>query len=186
MRWLLLLAALIVGTSCVPGDQRGTTPRTSGDAALTKPGLGPPDQLHALFTDEELIFLLTQIGYDARPVIDGSITFELDHAQVMLFNQWGGDLQLYYVVTGGSWELFGINEWNRTRRLCRAYVDPDGDLVLEADLLALGGVTDRQVVSFVAIFDKAVEMFIREVASGGVHRPTEPTPQDPDETGTWH
>lgn len=185
VRPLLFLAALLLAGCAQATSVRKPAPN-SGDAASAAEALESPDRLREDFTDEQLIALLSQIGYEARTVLEGSITFELEHAQVMLFNQWGGDLQLYYVVTGGSWDLPGINDWNRTRRLCRAYVDPDGDLVLESDLLALGGVTDRQVVSFVAIFEKAVEMFIEEVASGGVPRPHEPTAPPPDEGGTWH
>ncbi len=186
LRALLPLTALLLLAGCVQGTATRTPAQNSGEADEAAEALESPDRLRNDFTDEQLIFLLSQIGYEARSVLEGSITFELEHAQVMLFNQWGGDLQLYYVVTGGSWDLPRINQWNRTRRLCRAYVDPDGDLVLESDLLALGGVTDRQVVSFVAIFEKAVEMFIEEVASGGVHRPEEPTPFPPDDEGTWH
>lgn len=178
----LALLTLIALAGCAT-----TSPATRTAAQPAADPFDAPDALHRDFTDEQLIALLTDLGYEARPVIDGSITFELGPAQVMLFNQWDGDLQLYYVVTGGRWTLENINEWNRTRRLCRAYIDPDGDLVLESDLLALGGVTNRQVVSFVAIFDKAVEMFIHEVASDGVRRRLEqaPPPEEPGD-GTWH
>ncbi len=185
LRTLLLTLVALLLAGCVQSAANRRPAQSSGEAAKAAEALESPDRLRDDFTDEQLIFLLSQIGYEARPVLEGSITFELDHAQVMLFNQWWGYLQLYYVVTGGSWALPRINDWNRTRRLCRAYVDPDGDLVLESDLLALGGVTDRQVVSFVAIFEKAVEMFIEEVASGGVHRPEPPPPEPPDD-GTWH
>ena len=176
---LLCVAGLLVACP------RGSDPRTSGGVAPE----GPPfetGQLHEDFTDAELMGILRELGYDPRPVLDGSVTFELGPAQVMLFNQWGGDLQLYYVVTGGDWALETINQWNRTRRLCRAYLDADGDLVLESDLLSLGGVTDRQVASFVAIFAKAVEMFIHEVAATGVTPAARPQTPDVDRGGTWH
>ncbi len=183
---LLLPLALALLAGCAHGARGPSGRANAGGATSTEAAQERSDQLRDDFTDSELISLLTEIGYEARQVLDGSITFELDSARVMLFNQWGGDLQLYYVVTGGDWALSGINEWNRTRRLCRAYVDPDGDLVLESDLLALGGITDRQVVSFVAIFNKAVEMFIKEVASEGMGRPPTEAPPASDEPGTWH
>lgn len=179
MRLLALFALAVLATGCP--HTRG--PQSSGSVAAAA-DIDGIDRLHDEFSDDELMELLRELGHDPRPVLEGSITFELGPAQVMLFNQWGGDLQLYYVVTGGDWPLERINEWNRTRRLCRAYLDPDGDLVLESDLLSLGGLTDRQVVSFVAIFEKAVDMFVREVASEGVERPHLPPP--PTEGGTWH
>ncbi len=135
------------------------------------------------FSDEELVGLLVNLGYEARLVDAGSVTFALGPGQVLLFNQWEGDLQLYYVMTGGDWEHEAINTWNRTRRLSRAYLDEESDLVLEADLLAIAGLTERQVGSFVAVFGRALELFLTEVVRGGVREAEETSPATPD---GWH
>ena len=48
--------------------------------------------------------------------------------------------------------LDSINEWNRTKRLSRAYIDSEGDIALEADLLANGGLNKERVLAFVTVF----------------------------------
>ncbi len=182
MRILFLILAASVGLATSLGCPRtGGPSSTSGEAAAsTQAG----ENLVEAFTDNQLVALLGAFGYEPRLVEDGSITFNLAPGRVMLFNQWEGDLQLYYVMTGGHWEPPVINQWNRTRRLTRAYVDSDGDLVLEADLLAVAGVTERQVGSFVAVFERALELFVHEVASQGIERLPDELPEPPKEG--WH
>ncbi len=177
----LTLAASVALAASLGCPRTGGPSTTSGEAAApTRAG----EDLVEAFTDEQLVALLGALGYEPRLVEAGSITFTLAPGRVMLFNQWEGDLQLYYVMTGGHWEPPVINQWNRTRRLTRAYVDTDGDLVLEADLLTVAGVTERQVGSFVAVFDRALDLFVQEVASQGAERPPQERPEPPKEG--WH
>lgn len=177
----LTLAASVALAASLGCPRTGDPSTTSGEAAA--PARDGEDLVEG-FTDEQLVTLLGAFGYEPRLVEEGSITFALAPGRVMLFNQWEGDLQLYYVMTGGHWEPPVINQWNRTRRLTRAYVDTDGDLVLEADLLAAAGVTERQVGSFVAVFERALDLFVHEVASQGIERLPETLPEPP--KGGWH
>ena len=178
---MLRLLSIACLASCVllAGCPRGA-PATSGNAAASG------DLIVQGFSDEALVTLLDALGYEPTLVDTGSVTFGLGPGQVLLFNQWEGDLQLYYVMTGGAWEHEAINEWNRTRRLSRAYIDREADLVLEADLLAVGGLTERQVASFVAVFRRALELFVEEIVSEGVQRTDDP-PEGPTEPPAgWH
>lgn len=77
---------------------------------------------------------------------------------VLLLNKFD-DIQLYAVFTGGKVSISRINDWNRTKRFSRAYLDKDGDPVLEADLDFEGGVTTESVARFVALFVQSLETF---------------------------
>lgn len=142
------------------------------------------------FTDQQISDLLEVFGYTPRVVDDGSITFELGAARVMMFNHWDGDLQLYYVMTGGSWDHRAVNDWNRTRRHSRAYIDSEGDLVLESDLLSLGGMTERQFASFVMLYEKTLELFVVEIVGPGIGLPAPDRSEAPTEAPSpptrWH
>jgi hypothetical protein len=130
--------------------------------------------LRARFADDELFALLSAMHYRPEHAGDGMIVFDMQRSKVALINQWDGDLQMYFGVTGGAWDIGRVNDWNRTRRLSRAYLDDRADLVLEADLLASPGLTAEQVRSFVALFEDSLSAFIREVATqpdAGVPRP---------------
>lgn len=52
-----------------------------------------------------------------------------------------------------------INDFNKQYKWCRAYLDDDGDAVLESDLSFTGGVTKDGLYSFVNTFGKLVEAF---------------------------
>jgi hypothetical protein len=56
-----------------------------------------------------------------------------------------------------------VNEWNRTKRYSRAYLDSDGDPVIELDLDLAGGVTVARVKDFVQTARVSVAAFRMEV-----------------------
>jgi hypothetical protein len=55
-------------------------------------------------------------------------------------------------------ELKHVNQWNKRYRFSKAYLDDDGDPLLEADL-ELTGVTRETVVKFVQNFDDQSNLF---------------------------
>ena len=69
-----------------------------------------------------------------------------------------------------------INEWNRTKRLSRAYLDQDLDPVLESDLLSDAGLTRSQVVRFVQVFVQATRLYEVFLIENGAITHEEPVP----------
>ena len=59
-----------------------------------------------------------------------------------------------------------VNEWNYRTRGTRAYLDADGDVVLEADLYLRGGVTRETIVEFVERFERLAKAFEAHLAGG--------------------
>ena len=52
-----------------------------------------------------------------------------------------------------------MNLWNRDRRFTRAYMEEDGDLRLEMDVVVAGGVTEDMLGNHVSVWDEALAEF---------------------------
>ena len=105
------------------------------------------------YTDDELISILQDDAYRAVELMEERIiNIKVDGQMYVLYIYDDNDLQLYYGLTGYSITLEVINDWNRTRRLSRAYLDEDNDPVLESDLLANAGITPKQITEWVSVF----------------------------------
>lgn len=112
------------------------------------------------YSDEELIEMLEDGGYRGVELIeDRVIRISIDGSTHVLYVYDDGDLQLYFGLTGYVVDAGHMNEWNRTMRLSRAYIDDVNDPVLEADLLANAGYTAKQVTEFVSVFSISSRQF---------------------------
>jgi len=112
------------------------------------------------YSDASLIRIMKDDGYSSVKLVKaGKIRIKVDGRSYLLFNTSSGDLQLYYGIGGAVISYKTINEWNRDKRFSRAYLDSDIDPVLEADLLANGGLTDENVTSFFSVFKSSVRAF---------------------------
>lgn len=112
------------------------------------------------YSDSELIQMFKDEGYSAVTTIrDGAIRINIDGNAYVLFNKSDGDLQAYYAIGGAKISYEDINEWNRTKRLSRAYLDSDKDPIIESDLLANGGLTKARVKEFFGVFKGSVKAF---------------------------
>lgn len=80
------------------------------------------------------------------------------------------DFMTFYYVEFPANATYGklehINEWNREARFSRAYVDQDGDAVLEFDLDLEGGVTLGAVHAFLNLFDGIAFGFEMHITRG--------------------
>lgn len=112
------------------------------------------------FSDSQLVELMKSEGYSSvETVKEGVIRVKIDGNNYVMFNKFDGDLQLYYVIGGAKISFENMNEWNKTKRLSRAYLDSDNDPTLEADLLADAGITTAQVSMFFKVFKMSVGAF---------------------------
>ena len=68
---------------------------------------------------------------------------------------------------GTSTTLQQVNEWNRSKRYSRAYLDGDGDPVIEFDLYVAEGVTIAHIKEVVRTAKISLTAFHREVLSAG-------------------
>lgn len=114
------------------------------------------------FSDDELVTILKEEGYGATRVLKpGALQVKINGTAYLLFNQPDGDLQTAYAISGVKLGYDDINEWNRTKRLSRAYLDNEMDPVLESDLLANAGMTPQHVTEFFNVFKESAAAFKR-------------------------
>ena len=112
------------------------------------------------YSDSELVQILKDEGYSSVEALASlGVLVKIDGNAYLLVNLPSGDLQAYYVVTGANVSHADMNEWNRTKRLSRAYLDSDEDPVLESDLLANAGLTESHVTEFFRVFKDSAAIF---------------------------
>jgi hypothetical protein len=112
------------------------------------------------YSDAELIQIINDDGYSAVTKLkDGVIKVKIDGSAYLIFNHSDGALHALYGVGDAKISYEDINEWNRTKRFSRAYLDSDKNPILESDLLANGGLTKKHVTEFIKVFVGSVKFF---------------------------
>jgi len=119
---------------------------------------------------KEIMKLLRAEGYtDVVERANSTVLFLSGDTKYVLKAYDDGDLQLYHGLAGIQVNYAHVNQWNQEKRLSRAYIDSEGDPVLEADLLSNGGISRENIKEFVKVFvgisAPAYEEFISESAS---------------------
>lgn len=118
----------------------------------------------AKFSDQEVVSALRQEGYSSIEILEkGAIRIKVDGMTYMLFNREDGDLQAFFGVSEVKSSYQAMNTWNRDTRLSRAYLDRDQDPVLEADLLANGGISEQNITEFFRIFILSSKKYIEHL-----------------------
>jgi hypothetical protein len=75
----------------------------------------------------------------------------------------GTSLMARFAVSGSTATLASMNEWNRTKQYSRAFLDADGDPVLESDLDLEGGVSQARVEDFLRTYNDSLRLFLNEI-----------------------
>jgi len=159
----LALALLTSQAACVinpPAQSFGYAPSVPSGVVVER------------LSSADLAAILKSEGYGSVTVQkDGNVSFKANGVLCVLYRYDDGDLQLYFGITGITVDPRTINEWNRTRRLSRAYLDADQDPILEADLLADTGLSRETVSSFVKVFVQSVSHFQTYLLENGEAQP---------------
>lgn len=167
---VLASATLAFSQDLPPGklDQPGY-----GDAEVAPPDTTAlPDLIDG--SDAEAILSVAQeVGdasleeqSDGAPKLTGSIG---DNGYSIYFlNCKGGedceDLNFYAVFLDLSVDADTINTWNLEKRFGKAYLDEDGDAVVEMDLNLVGGVSAENLSSDFAVWQMVLEQFANHIS----------------------
>ncbi len=103
---------------------------------------------------------VTQAGFKVIDRQEKYLVVDYEGLKARLYSQ-GTNAQLYAAFVGANPSMDAINEWNRTKRFSRAYVDTDGDPVIESDLDLEGGITEGAIVEWVRTFNLSVRAFAK-------------------------
>jgi hypothetical protein len=105
-------------------------------------------------TADKLIAVMNSMGFQAQAMPEDSYGdprvrwIHEDTQSAMYFYSGGEAIQFYHVWTNQNVTVDDINRWNRDFRFSRAYLDTDGDPVLELDLDLAGGVCEDRIKDF--------------------------------------
>jgi len=116
--------------------------------------------LASRYSASELSRILKADGYGSIIKLnDDTLKIKIDGKSYIIFIEDDGDLRSYYGISGVTISYRGINDWNQSKRLSRAYLDSDNDPILEADLLANAGISEKHVTEFFEVFVDSVTEF---------------------------
>lgn len=110
--------------------------------------------------------LFRDLGYTGVEVDrDGDLVVHIQGMKVLVLvgSADGTSLQLRFAMTGTDATMERVNTWNKTKMYSRAYLDDDGDPVLEAEQDLAGGVTEDRLRDFIKTFGVSLATFLNEV-----------------------
>ncbi len=118
-------------------------------------------------TPDKVVELLKNEGFRSAEVLDQDkqiVRYKSEGLSIIvLVDKDGGALQCYFKMSGTMATLRKINDWNKSKRFSRAYLNDDGDPTLESDLSVRRGVSEESVEGFLALFGESVKAFVKEV-----------------------
>lgn len=126
-------------------------------------------QTYQKITADQLQGLLKSEGYASEIDSDGDILWKLDGVKTLVLIQGEGAFLLFRVSFKSSTDrdvmLTRVNEWNRTKRFSRSYLDKDGDPALESDLDMTGGVERERILDFLKTCRDLVNPWVNQVVN---------------------
>ncbi len=93
---------------------------------------------------EQLIGLLRDKGMEGKANASGNVVVDNGGSKIVYFIS-GQTMQAYYGISGTKATITTVNEWNKTKRFGRAYIDAEGDPCVELDYDLEGGVSDDSI-----------------------------------------
>jgi Putative bacterial sensory transduction regulator len=112
--------------------------------ALVLAGPVSAQQMRERITAEQLTGLLRDKGMEGQVNERGNVVVNTNGSKIVFFIS-GQTMQAYFGLRGTSANVQTINEWNKSKRFGRAYIDADGDPCVELDYDLEGGVSDDSV-----------------------------------------
>lgn len=133
-------------------------------ALLATPGFTPPIAAQEVVSEvstDQLQKMLESMGYEVEQPKENVLQFAIEGHTALLING-KTDIQFYsYFKKQKKVDLKKVNEWNATKRFSRAYLDQDGDVVIEWDLDLEGGTTAGALKESIRTYRLGVMAFVR-------------------------
>lgn len=120
-------------------------------------------------TSEPLQKLVQAMGFECTRRTAVVFTFRAEGFTVGAEDKDGSSILLSMGLSGYKTTLATVNKWNQEHRFSRAYLDKEGDAILENDHMIRGGITRESVELFVTLFRESVVEFARFVSDHEGH-----------------
>lgn len=170
----LTFAVLLLALPCLPGcggnqavldqleqcnrDYRTLAERLAGRPAVADAAEGPGAVIDK--ADQEVyVRAIEAAGFGIMNRTERFIQFDMFGLKVQLFPQ-PTSAQLFAGFSSSrAMSPVIINEWNRTKRFSRSYIDREGDPILESDIDLEGGITEQAIVTWIQTFAISLKAF---------------------------
>jgi len=110
--------------------------------------------------------MLGDLGFTGSEIdADDDVVVRMQGYRVLLLvgSNKGKSLMARFAVSGSKATLASMNEWNRTKQYSRAFLDNDGDPVLESDLDLEGGVSEARIKDFLRTYNESLRLFLAHI-----------------------
>lgn len=115
-------------------------------------------------TGAQLLALMRGEGYAVELDEDGDIVWKIEGVRVfVLVAQDKTSLQFRAAFRDSNADLDKVNEWNKTKRYSRTYLDDEGDPILVLDFDLAGGVTTARLLDFIKTCHVSLPKWVQEV-----------------------
>jgi len=133
-------------------------------ALLAAPGFTPcmaAQEVLSAVSTEQLQRMLESMGYEVEQPKEDVLQFAIEGHTAVIINK-KTNIQFYsYFKKQKKTDLKKVNQWNATKRFSRAYLDQDGDAVIEWDVDLEGGTTAGALKESVRTYRFGVMTFVR-------------------------
>ncbi len=163
------------GPACAPNTQSANpmskslfaliavafTLATSGIAVAQHSGASTVIQT---ISSPELAQIFKDEGYSYLVDSDGDIRWKIDGVKTLVVRSEKGNQLSFSVSFDVDRNLAEkVNEWNKSKRFSRSYLDKEGDPVLQCDLELDGGITRARVADFLKTCRVSLSAWTKEV-----------------------
>ncbi|WP_185962118.1 YbjN domain-containing protein [Palleronia caenipelagi] len=116
------------------------------------------------YSTEELASLLGQSGYEITGQTDKALSLRKNDVPFGLLVFPNGNILAIHGVVTKDLSASDLNDWNKESVLTRAYIDDEGDPVIEADLRVESGFSAARIRKFTDTFLEQCAYFNQYVA----------------------
>lgn len=114
-------------------------------------------------TSSKLVGIMKKQGFEVSDDPNG-ILWMLDGARTKMFVAKDGEsIQFYVAFKESEANARKVNDWNKSKRYSKSYLDDSGDPCLELDLDLTGGVTEARIVDFLGTCRLSMSSWFKEV-----------------------
>ncbi|MEO0319517.1 MAG: YbjN domain-containing protein [Pseudomonadota bacterium] len=118
-------------------------------------------------TKRQITSILSEQGYAVRDFDERMVAVVVgDHVVLVAIDGADGDISYITYINGVSVKLLGyefLSQFNSEVKFGRAYVDQDGDIALQMDRNAAGGVSAENIESDFDVFLILIAKFLSDV-----------------------
>jgi hypothetical protein len=175
-------ALALLGTSLVVRPSLAQSKSTTAvvPAPTASSATGTSSHLVSSLTLEEFQRRVQALGFQCERVgtdgkLDEYFTFRAEGRKVAGKMATPEYMELFVYYSDGA-SLATVNEWNNTHFASTAFVDKDGNAVLENLLVLTGGVSEENVNSFVTNFRDSAAIYARFILDHAKGKTEKPAP----------